>query len=81
MRHSSVRGQWLDGRVVMQRTATPFTPVRFRLQPPLLELIIEKQTIGMLSIERLFRFVATIILDGCLDLGTGYLSIYFKVYD
>lgn len=25
---------WLDGRVVMQRTATPCTPVRFRLQPP-----------------------------------------------
>src|SRR5690554_3301632 len=24
----------LDGRVVMQRTATPCTPVRFRLQPP-----------------------------------------------
>lgn len=24
----------LDGRVVMQRTATPLTPVRFRLQPP-----------------------------------------------
>ena len=26
---------WLDGRVVMQRPAKPFTPVRFRLQPPL----------------------------------------------
>ena len=25
---------WLDGRVVMQRPAKPFTPVRFRLQPP-----------------------------------------------
>ena len=25
----------LDGRVVMQRTATPFTPVRFRLEPPI----------------------------------------------
>ena len=25
----------LGGRVVMQRTATPFTPVRFRLQPPM----------------------------------------------
>ena len=24
----------LDGRVVMQRPAKPFTPVRFRLQPP-----------------------------------------------
>ena len=27
---------WLGGRVVMQRTATPCTPVRFRPQPPLL---------------------------------------------
>ena len=27
---------WLDGRVVMQRPAKPFTPVRFRLQPPLM---------------------------------------------
>jgi hypothetical protein len=27
--------KWLDGRVVMQRPAKPFTPVRFRLQPPL----------------------------------------------
>ena len=27
---------WLDGRVVMQRTATPLTPVRFRLQPPII---------------------------------------------
>ena len=26
---------WLGGRVVMQRTATPCTPVRFRPQPPL----------------------------------------------
>ena len=25
---------WLGGRVVMQRTATPCTPVRFRPQPP-----------------------------------------------
>ena len=25
----------LDGRVVMQRPAKPFTPVRFRLQPPI----------------------------------------------
>jgi hypothetical protein len=25
---------WLGGRVAMQRTATPFTPVRFRPQPP-----------------------------------------------
>ena len=24
----------LDGRVVMQRPAKPFTPVRFRIQPP-----------------------------------------------
>ncbi len=29
----------LDGRVVMQRPAKPLTPVRFRIQPPLLELI------------------------------------------
>ena len=29
------RANRLDGRVVMQRTATPCTPVRFRLQPPL----------------------------------------------
>ena len=28
--------KWLDGRVVMQRPAKPFTPVRFRLQPPIL---------------------------------------------
>ena len=27
----------LDGRVVMQRPAKPFTPVRFRLQPPISE--------------------------------------------
>ena len=26
----------LDGRVVMQRPAKPFTPVRFRLQPPII---------------------------------------------
>lgn len=26
--------RWLGGRVVMQRTATPCTPVRFRPQPP-----------------------------------------------
>ena len=26
--------KWLGGRVVMQRTATPLTPVRFRPQPP-----------------------------------------------
>ena len=25
---------WLSGRVVMQRTATPLTSVRFRSQPP-----------------------------------------------
>ena len=33
---------WLDGRVVMQRPAKPFTPVRFRLQPPLIKSIILK---------------------------------------
>jgi hypothetical protein len=32
---SKVSPERLDGRVVMQRTATPFTPVRFRLEPPL----------------------------------------------
>ena len=26
--------EWLSGRVVMQRTATPCTSVRFRSQPP-----------------------------------------------
>ena len=26
---------WLSGRVVMQRTANPSTPVRFRPQPPI----------------------------------------------
>ena len=31
---SKVSPERLDGRVVMQRTATPFTPVRFRLEPP-----------------------------------------------
>src|SRR5690606_18979029 len=31
----TIREKRLDGRVVMQRTATPYTPVRFRLQPPL----------------------------------------------
>ena len=30
---------WLDGRVVMQRPAKPFTPVRFRLQPPNLVIL------------------------------------------
>ena len=29
-----VSGLRLDGRVVMQRPAKPFTPVRFRIQPP-----------------------------------------------
>ena len=29
-----LENQRLDGRVVMQRPAKPFTPVRFRLQPP-----------------------------------------------
>ena len=36
-RGGRIRGRsppWLDGRVVMQRTANPCTPVRFRLQPP-----------------------------------------------
>jgi hypothetical protein len=28
--------KWLGGRVAMPRTATPFTPVRFRPQPPFL---------------------------------------------
>ena len=30
--------KWLSGRVVMQRTATPLTSVRFRSQPPLRDL-------------------------------------------
>ncbi len=30
---------WLSGRVVMQRTATPCTSVRFRSQPPLTTFI------------------------------------------
>ena len=30
-----VSGLRLDGRVVMQRPAKPFTPVRFRIQPPI----------------------------------------------
>ena len=34
---------WLDGRVVMQRPAKPFTPVRFRLQPPFCSKKIDKQ--------------------------------------
>ena len=32
----------LDGRVVMQRPAKPFTPVRFRLQPPIANTLIPK---------------------------------------
>jgi hypothetical protein len=31
---SSALKDWLGGRVVMQRTANPWTPVRFRPQPP-----------------------------------------------
>ena len=33
---SSSYSKWLGGRVVMQRTATPCTPVRFRPEPPFL---------------------------------------------
>jgi hypothetical protein len=34
-RRNNVTDLWLGGRVVMQRTATPYTPVRFRPQPPI----------------------------------------------
>ena len=34
----SFRNKWLSGRVVMQRTANPCTPVRFRPQPPIYEI-------------------------------------------
>ena len=30
---------WLSGRVVMQRTANPSTPVRFRPQPPIYSIL------------------------------------------
>ena len=33
----------LDGRVVMQRPAKPFTPVRFRIQPPIDKLLMNKK--------------------------------------
>ena len=35
MLYNATALNWLGGRVVMQRPAKPFTPVRFRLQPPL----------------------------------------------
>lgn len=41
----------LGGRVVMQRTATPCTPVRFRPQPPFLIVI--------LTIARVVKLVDT----------------------
>ena len=39
--------QWLSGRVVMQRTATPLTSVRFRSQPP--ELKTQNMKISVVS--------------------------------
>ncbi len=40
--------EWLSGRVVMQRTATPCTSVRFRSQPPYMlnNHIIKKRTLS-----------------------------------
>ncbi len=47
----------LDGRVVMQRPAKPFTPVRFRIQPPLV------MKIGIIG----FGFVGEALANGLND--------------
>ena len=48
----------LDGRVVMQRPAKPFTPVRFRLQPP--DIIMKIGIVG-------FGFVGQALKKGLED--------------
>ena len=49
---------WLDGRVVMQRPAKPFTPVRFRLQPP-----VKYMKIAIIG----FGFVGKALYSGLID--------------
>ncbi len=43
--HVGMRLLGLGGRVVMQRTATPCTPVRFRPQPPSLGSVTEVEQV------------------------------------
>ena len=57
----------LDGRVVMQRPAKPFTPVRFRLQPPILlkNILILLPSLGQGGAEKIH-----------IDLANSWSDIY-----
>ena len=47
--YQNLNFKWLSGRVVMQRTATPLTSVRFRSQPP--------DTLISLSTHKFYRLL------------------------
>ena len=51
----------LDGRVVMQRPAKPFTPVRFRLQPPYINMKVG--IIGFGFVGKAYEMVLKMILN------------------
>ena len=63
---------WLDGRVVMQRPAKPWTPVRLRLQPSLARVAEQVDARDLKSLERW--------LSCRFDSGPGQFSLIWSNY-